>query len=115
MPWWFWTLLWLFLLAATALFLVLCGIRLFRGFMRLLDEAGEAADRLHLGEAAPLTAPEDPDRPEPGLAAVFGDPQEARRFRDAGKAERREARRRRRVEAKVRRGQPQRVRDLDLP
>lgn len=120
MPWWSWILLWMFLAAASALFVVLCGIRLFRGFMRLADDAGAAMDRLTLGtrDGPPNGAPEDAgggesaDREPAGAAALFRDPYDARLEYDAGRWGRREARRRRRIARKRRAGQPQRWRDL---
>ncbi|MEE1621205.1 hypothetical protein ACQ3I4_02615 [Zafaria sp. Z1313] len=115
MPWWFWILLWLFLLAASALFLVLCGIRLFRGFMGLVDEAGEAAARLHPPAGEPLVdEPPGASRKAAGTAALFRDPAVERDEYDAGRAARVEARRSARVARKKRRGQPQRISDLDL-
>lgn len=115
MPWWFWVLLWLFLLSGSALFLVLCGIRLYRGVMRLLDDVGESADRLQLGPLDAVPDGGEAGGPGNGPAAVFRDPAQVRSEYVEGKAGRREARRVRRVEGKKRRGQPQRIRDLHLP
>lgn len=117
MPWWFWILLWMFLAAAAALFVVLCGIRLFRGFMRLADDAGKALDGLGLGalDLAPDGGAGEAGAPRPspvGTDALFRDPAEARLEYRAGKWTRREARRQRRIARKRRAGQPQRWRDL---
>ncbi|GER22096.1 hypothetical protein NCCP1664_05930 [Zafaria cholistanensis] len=115
MPWWSWTLLWMFLAVAAALFVVLCGIRLFRGFMRLLDDAGEAMDRLRPGaprESARGDAGRAPAGVPVGVEALFQDPGEARRHYRDGRRDRREARRERRIARKRSAGQPQRWRDL---
>ncbi|GAA3689791.1 hypothetical protein GCM10023081_29040 [Arthrobacter ginkgonis] len=114
MPWWFWILLWMFLAAAAALFVVLCGIRLFRGFMRLADDTGQAMDRLGLGalEGDAVPAARAPGGAPVGTDALFRDPGEARLEYQAGKWSRREARRQRRIARKRRAGQPQRWRDL---
>ena len=116
MPWWFWILLWMFLVAAAALFTVLCGIRLFRGFMRLADDAGKALDGLGLGvpEGADggASAGRETGSAPVGTDALFRDPGEARLEYRAGKWSRREARKQRRIARKRRAGQPQRWRDL---
>ena len=114
MPWWFWILLWTVLLLGTALFLVLCGIRLFRGFVRLADDFGAAAEALALPPAAAARTGGGPPRPAAGLDAVFRDPGDAREEFTTGRSVRREARRLRRVERKRLRGQPQRLGDLHL-
>ena len=117
LPWWFWVLLWVALVLGMLLFLVLSGIRLFRGFMRLMDAVGEAGDRAGVAmetPAGPIEYGDAPDRGPSGVAALFQDPEEARAALEAGKARRAEVRRVRRVERKALRGQPQRVADLDL-
>lgn len=117
LPWWFWVLLWVVLVLGMLLFLVLAGIRLFRGFMKLLEAAGEAGD-LMSSAMEPAADPVDygvlPERAPAGVAALFRDPDEAREAFDAGKAQRIENRRVRRVERKAARGQAQRFADLDL-
>jgi hypothetical protein len=114
MPWWFWILLWMFLAVAAALFVVLCGLRLFRGFMRLADDAGRALDGLGLGtlQGDGTPAGREPGGAPVGTEALFRDPDEARLEYRAGKWSRREARRQRRIARKRRAGQPQRWRDL---
>ena len=117
LPWWFWVLLWIVLVLGMLLFLVLAGIKLFRGFMRLLDEVGEAGDKLGRS-MEPAIGPIDygdlPERAPAGVAALFRDPEEAREAYDHGKVARKENRRARRVERKTLRGQAQRFADLDL-
>ena len=106
MPWWFWILLWMFLAAAAALFVVLCGIRLFRGFMRLADDAGR-------GRGPPAPRPRTARRharrrtrrrdPVGNRRALFRDPSEARlEYATPARRSRREARRRRRIARKRR-------------
>ena len=112
---WVWVLLWLFLVAATALFLVVCALRLYHGAMRLLDEVGDATERLQLGDFDHAPDSSDPERPGVGVAAVFRAPAEAMREYDAGKSVRRARRRVRRVEGKRVRSQPQRIRDVLQP
>ncbi|MFL4474765.1 hypothetical protein ACIPVK_12265 [Paeniglutamicibacter sp. MACA_103] len=117
LPWWFWLLLWVVLALGTLLFLVLAGIRLFRGFMALAGDVGEAMDRVGASMDAdpePRTYPEIPDRTPSGIAALFQDPDDARAAHDAGKLRRSAARRNARIERKTRRGQAQRVSDLEL-
>ena len=108
-------MLWLFLVAATALFLVVCALRLYRGAMRLLDEIGDATERLQLGDFGHPTDSPHPERPGVGMAAVFRAPGEVKREYDAGKTVRRATRRVRRVEGKRVRSQPQRIRDVLQP
>lgn len=117
LPWWTWVLLWTMLALATALFLVLAGIRIFRGFMALAHEVGEAMDRAGASmdaDAADRDYPEPPDRMPAGVAALFQDPEAARQGHESGKLRRAAARRDARVRRKARRGQPQRVGDLEL-
>lgn len=117
LPWWFWVLLWTVLVLGMLLFFVLTGIKLFRGFMKLVNEAGDASDRV--SEALrqsdePIDYGVLPPREPAGVPALFRDPQEARDTFDSEKEQRIEARRTRRVARKIQRGQPQRVSDLKL-
>lgn len=117
LPWWFWILLWAVLALATLLFLVLAGIRLFRGFMALVGDVGEAMDAVGTAmgaDADPREYPAVADRMPSGVAALFQDPDTARAAREDGKLRRITARRDARVQRKYRRGQPQRVADLEL-
>lgn len=117
LPWWFWVLLWIVLVLGMLLFFVLTGIKLFRGFMKLVNEAGEASGKV--SEALrqsdePIDYGVIPPRAPAGVPALFRDPQEARDTFDSEKEQRIEVRRARRVARKVQRGQPQRVSDLKL-
>ena len=117
LPWWFWVLLWTVLVLGTLLFLVMGGIRLFRGFMSLAHDVGEATEKAATAmdaEALPREYPVVTDRRPAGVAALFQDPESAREAYNLGKMNRSALRRAGRVARKVRRGQPQRVADLDL-
>ena len=119
MPWWSWILIWIALIALSLLFYLVLGIRLFRQFMVTMRELGAAGEKLgHLPAARPLTNASDsdassPSRPAPG-AAVFATPHRMRHDYHASKASRVEARRQRRIRRKAERGQPQRLRDIEL-
>ncbi|MDQ0769090.1 biopolymer transport protein ExbB/TolQ [Pseudarthrobacter defluvii] len=114
MPWWSWILIWVALVAVALLFYVLLGIRLFRQFMATMKDLSAAGEKLgHLG---PVELPEesaDPSRTLPG-SAVFASPAAMRHDYEASKLARREERRRRRVQRKMDRGQPQALGDLDF-
>ncbi|GAA5229031.1 hypothetical protein [Paeniglutamicibacter antarcticus] len=117
LPWWFWVLLWTVLALATLLFLVLAGIRLFRGFMAVANDVGEAMEKTGTAmdaEVEPRHYPEVADRTPSGVAALFQDPATAREIYELGKANRSADRRAGRIARKIRRGQPQRVADLEL-
>lgn len=128
MPWWSWILIWIALVALSLLFYLLLGIRLFRKFMVTVRELGAAGEKLgHLPEAGPVPgnpgASDNPDDPEGGTAAVphlapgsavFASPRRMRHAYNASKASRVEARRQRRIRRKAERGQPQRLRDIEL-
>jgi hypothetical protein len=121
MPWWSWIVIWIALIALSLLFFVVLGARLFRNFMATVKELGEAGERFStvLAPAAPSSdvagAPgPDADPPvEPG-SAVFASPVQVGHDYRAAKAARQEARRRRRVQRKRDRGQPQRLHDIEL-
>jgi hypothetical protein len=128
MPWWSWILIWIALIALSLLFYLLLGIRLFRKFMVTVRELGAAGEKLgHLPEASPVPgnpgASDPADNPRgdaasrPHLApgtAVFASPHRMRHDYHASKASRAEARRQRRIRRKAGRGQPQRLRDIEL-
>jgi hypothetical protein len=134
MPWWSWILIWIALIALSLLFYLLLGIRLFRKFMVTMREVGTAGEKLgHLPEAGHVPGnpgasdnPNDPDNPDdpdgdtPGVphlapgSAVFASPHWMRHAYHASKASRVEARRQRRIRRKAGRGQPQRLRDIEL-
>lgn len=115
MPWWFWVLLWTVLLLGTVLFLVLSGIKLFRGVMRLVDEASLSMDRL----SEPFNRIPDHRNSPASVSnhvsgAAFRDVEQVREEYETGKEERKEARRQARIARKYAKGQPQRVSDLHL-
>ncbi|UTT67848.1 hypothetical protein NMQ03_11020 [Arthrobacter sp. DNA4] len=113
MPWWSWILIWVALVAVSLLFYVLLGIRLFRQFMATVKDLSAAGEKL--GHLNPVEAQEsaDQERPLPG-SAVFASPAVMRHDYEASKSARREDRRRRRVQRKKDRGQPQALGDLDF-
>jgi hypothetical protein len=117
MPWWSWILIWTALVAVSALFYVLLGIRLFRKFTATMRELGQAGDRFGRRSPAPAaTGSGDAGRqtqPVPG-SAVFVPASQMRHEYTASKAARRELRRQRRVQRKADRGQPQALRDIDF-
>lgn len=106
MPWWSWIVIWVAVTAVALLLYVLIGIRLFRKFMAVLGEVQSAGSRLSFAPPAPSPVAAD------SLPAVFLDPAAARRRYEDGKAERKEARRERRVERRHLRGQPRAWRDI---
>lgn len=114
MPWWSWILIWVSLVALSLLFYVLLGIRLFRQFMATMADLSAAGERLgRLGPLDPGTEATEAGQARPGFA-VFASPAVMRHDYEASKAIRSEVRRQRRVQRKRDRGQPQRLKDLDL-
>ncbi|KQQ85296.1 MULTISPECIES: hypothetical protein [Micrococcaceae] len=117
MPWWFWILLWVALVAVSLLFYFVLGVRLFRKFMATVKDLGAAGDKL--GHVGPLHGADLQDRqdsmgrPAAG-SAVFASPADMRHDYEASKSSRREERRLRRVQRKKDRGQPQALTDLDF-
>lgn len=131
MPWWSWIVIWIALVALSLLFFVVLGVRLFRKFMATVKELGEAEERFSTFPAGPGTLSSadvhlgrlDSDgddagdasgpRAEPG-SAVFASPVQMGHDYRASKSTRQEARRQRRVQRKLDRGQPQRLHDIEL-
>ncbi|MGO4190394.1 hypothetical protein AB4Y67_01880 [Arthrobacter sp. YAF17] len=131
MPWWSWIVIWIALVALSLLFFVVLGVRLYRQFMAAAKELGEAGERFSAIPSGPGTfgstavhvgrVGSDGDDagdgsgplPEPG-SAVFASPVQMGHDYRASKFARREARRRRRVQRKTDRGQPQRLRDIEF-
>ncbi|MCW3766276.1 hypothetical protein ACKLTP_06810 [Paenarthrobacter ureafaciens] len=119
MPWWFWILLWIALIALSLLLHLTLGYRLFRKFMATVRELGEAGRRFGtlgkttesntLVSAAEATG----ERPAPG-SAVFASPEQMRHDYVTAKAARREIRRLKRVQRKADRGQPQSLHDIEF-
>jgi hypothetical protein len=125
MPWWSWIVIWIALVALSLLFFVVLGVRLFRQFMatvKELDEAGERFSSFPSAAVAPGTGQADggsagagTTRPLPGPgSAVFAPPAEMHHEYHASKLARQEARRRRRIQRKADRGQPQALRDIEF-
>lgn len=121
MPWWSWIVIWIALVALSLLFFVVLGARLFRKFMATVKELHEAGERFSTFPAPAALSSDDagadgPDAEppaEPG-SAVFASPVQVGHDYRAAKAARREVRRRRRVQRKRDRGQPQRLHDIEL-
>lgn len=112
MSWWFWILLWVALCALALLFVVYLGFRLFRQLKATLQDFEVAAGKLGSG----FNVPDNGQAAEPRtiVPGVFLDPGEARELYVTGKAERREARRLKRVARRAARGQRQSLRDVRL-
>ena len=120
-------MIWIALVALSLLFFVVLGARLFRQFMatsKALDEAGERFSALPSalhgsvssessnntdagseGDSGPLL--------EPG-SAVFASPVQVRQDNRAARYARQEARRKRRIQRKTDRRQPQRLHDIEF-
>jgi len=109
MPWWSWILIWVALTAVALLFYALIGYRIFRRFMAVLSEVQAAGSRLSFTPAPTPAVPEEAGTRGP---AIFEDPEAARRRYEDGKAQRKDARRERRVERRRLRGQPRAWRDI---
>ncbi|HSL36120.1 MAG TPA: hypothetical protein VK883_04765 [Arthrobacter sp.] len=123
MPWWSWIVIWIALVALSLLFFVVLGARLFRKFMATAKELGEAGERFSTLPAAAAPSADSGDGPADGPdaeppakpgSAVFASPVHMGHDYRAAKAARQEARRRRRVQRKLDRGQPQRLHDIEL-
>ncbi|UWX95782.1 hypothetical protein N2K95_08705 [Arthrobacter zhaoxinii] len=108
MPWWSWILIWLALAASAAGFYALIGYRLFKRFLGILREFEAASAKLSFN--APDTVKSTVVDEVP--AGIFTEPAQARKAYDAGKTARSEARRRRRVERRMAKGQPRAWRDF---
>jgi hypothetical protein len=112
MSWWMWLVLWIALVAVSALFLLAVGFQVFRKAMATLDEFGKASSLL---DAAPPThasdaaAGEGPDSPVP---AVFAQPSEVRRANHEARLRRQGRRRERRIRRRAENRRPQLVGDL---
>ena len=117
LPWWFWVLLWTVLVLAMLLAAVLGGLRLFQQGMGVMGALGDAADKFSTDLAKQGTVVDYIPRSRvypSGTEATHADPELVRQQREAGKAERIEARRVRRVARRTARSQPQNVYDLNL-
>jgi hypothetical protein len=107
MEWWTWILLWLALVALTLFFLGFLAWRLFQGFTALMDEAGQAAERL-----APDFDAVQAGEARPAPPAVFKAPAVVRAENALASRARTWQRLERRVRRRSLRGQPQLLRDL---
>ena len=121
MPWWSWIVIWIALVALSLLFFVVLGARLFRKFMATVKELGEAGERFSTFPAAAGLSADSAGAGGPGAeppaepgSAVFASPVQMGHDYRAAKAARQEARRRRRVQRKRDRGQPQRLHDIEF-
>ena len=131
MPWWSWIVIWIALVALSLLFFVVLGVRLFRKFMATVKELGEAGERFSAFPSGPLTSgsadvhvgrvgldgDDAGDRSGPCVvpgSAVFASPVKMGHEYRASKFARQEARRKRRVQRKKDRGQPQRLNDIEF-
>ncbi|MDR6636632.1 hypothetical protein [Paenarthrobacter nitroguajacolicus] len=115
MPWWFWILLWIALIALSLLLHVTLGYRLFRKFMTTVHELADAGKRFSNLPPVPKTSDVETaaDRPEPG-SAIFASPEQMRHDYLTAKASRQEVRRQKRVKRKAERGQPQSLHDIEF-
>ncbi|BCW63260.1 hypothetical protein [Arthrobacter sp. StoSoilB22] len=115
MPWWFWILLWIALIALSLLLHLTLGYRLYRKFMSTVQELGAAGKRFSNLSPAPETSDVEAaePRPEPG-SAIFASPEQMRHDYLTAKAFRQEVRRQRRVKRKAERGQPQSLHDIEF-
>ncbi|MFJ4207653.1 hypothetical protein ACIPY2_04215 [Paenarthrobacter sp. NPDC089675] len=115
MPWWFWVLLWIALIALSLLLHVMLGYRLFRKFMATVHDLGDAGKRFtNISPTAETSDLEGAlERPAPG-SAVFASPEQMRHDYLTAKAFRQEVRRQKRVQRKAERGQPQSLHDIEL-
>jgi len=123
--------IWIALVALSLLFFVVLGVRLFRKFMATVKELGEAGERFSTIPSGPVASGSadvhvgrvgsDGDEAEDGSgpraapgSAVFASPAPTGHDYRAAKSARREVRRKRRVQRKLDRGQPQRLHDIEF-
>jgi hypothetical protein len=113
MFWWMWIVLWVALLALSALFLLAVGFRVFRKAMATLREFEEAAARL---EPAPAAGASDTGAGSAGsgsrVPAVFSHPDEVRAANRDAKRLRQGRRREHRIRRRAEHRRPQLLHDL---
>ncbi len=131
MPWWSWIVIWIALIALSLLYVLLLGIRTWRGLSATVDafhHASEALARYRDGAEKKLSTGDsiaDGDDGTQGTArgaatsrrpggAVFASPEQMRDEYTAAKAERVSRHRRVRVARRSERGQLQSWRDIEL-
>lgn len=115
MPWWFWILLWIALIALSLLLYLALGFRLYRKFMATVHELSAAGKRFSNLSPSPETSDVEAreSKPEQG-SAIFASPDQMRHDYVTAKAFRQEVRRQRRIQRKAERGQPQSLHDIDF-
>jgi hypothetical protein len=110
MFWWMWIVLWVALLAVSALFLLAVGFRVFRKAMATLGEFEESAARL---EPVPAAGPADADGTGGiRVPAVFSHPDEVRAANREAKRLRQGRRREQRIRRRAEHRRPQLLHDL---
>ncbi|MHA7262266.1 hypothetical protein ACX80W_03565 [Arthrobacter sp. TMN-37] len=108
MSWWMWLVLWIALVAVSALFLLAVAFRVFRKAVSALNEFEQATAQL---APPPLAAGTEGGSPG-AVPAVFADPGEVRRANHEAKLLRRWRRRERRVHRRAEHRRPQLLGDL---
>lgn len=117
MPWWFWIVLWIALVALSLAYVLLLGIKVWRDLTattKFFHEAGSRLGRYRSEKAAELEAGRPLATRAAQGAAVFASPEQMKDDYTAAKAARVAQRRRRRMASRAERGQPQSLRDIDL-
>ena len=107
-----WLVLWVALVAVSALFLLAVGFRVFRKALATLDEFEKASSLL---DAAPPTSASDAAAGEASgspAPAVFAQPAEVRRANHEARLLRQGRRRERRIRRRAENRRPQLLRDL---
>lgn len=118
MPWWSWIVIWIALAALSLAYVLLLGIKTWRGFSTVLKSFEETGNRLtdyrdrktaELADEVAQTQPAQ-ERALPG-AAVFISPEQLKDDYAAAKAARQSRRRESRISRRAARGQLQSLRD----
>ncbi|WP_026550383.1 hypothetical protein [Arthrobacter sp. Br18] len=113
MPWWSWIVIWVALLALTALFFLFLGFRVFRGAVSTLGEFEAATDRLQLNSGqTPGSVDEGTGSAGSFAPAVFSTRDEVKAANALQRTERIARRRSARVRLRSERRQPQLLRDM---
>ncbi len=116
MPWWSWIVIWIALGALSLAYLLLLGIKVWRGFSATAGAFHDAAEMLsryrRTAEETYDGGPVTIARPAPGRA-VFASPEQMKEDYTASKGARQSERRRRRVARRSARGQLQSLRDIE--
>jgi hypothetical protein len=112
MSWWMWLVLWIALVAVSALFLLAVGFRVFRKAMGTLDEFGKASSLLDAVPAARPSGPVVGEASDSPVPAVFAQPAQVRRANHEARLLRQGRRRERRIRRRAENRRPQLLRDL---